>query len=489
MLFNTMAFLIFFIIVLVIYWLIPHKLRYIFLLAASYFFYMQWNKLYIMLLVGVTLVTYLGGLLIEKFEGSKKKVLVLTACLTLSLGVLGVFKYFNFFMSNIDKLLSITVGHSISITSTLILPVGISFYTLQSLGYLIDVYRKDIYAEKNIVRYALFVAFFPQLVAGPIERSKNLLKQLGTRKTFSLHNLRKGFVLMLWGLFVKMVIADRAAMFVDTVYNNGAAFPGFYIVIATMLFSIQIYGDFYGYSVIARGSALTLGIELMDNFNAPYFSKNIHEFWRRWHISLSTWFRDYLYIPLGGNRKGKIRQMVNLMIVFGISGLWHGASFAFIIWGLLNGAYQVISMIIKPLVDKIKKITNWEDRTPGRILRNVITFLLVSFAWLFFRAGDTGTAKVVLENMFREANWYVFFDDNLYKAGIDRQYFLILLISIIVMFLVDYKKYKDNDVAEIFINQYMWVRVFMEIFLVFAILLFGCYGELYDAANFIYFQF
>lgn len=326
-----MQYIIFLPIVILVYYLFPPKIRYIWLLIVSYYFYMQWNPKYIILLFSCTFLTYCSALAMEKFE--EKKRMCLVACIILNLCILGYFKYFSLMIGLLNRLLGIVHVQEVSWGYEILLPVGISFYTLQALGYLIDVYRGEIYTEKNFLRYALFVAFFPQLVAGPIERSKNLLVQLYKTTGFDYNNFRKGVLLILYGLFLKMVIADRTAIIVDTVYGNSSLYPGFYIVVATCFFAIQIYCDFYGYSTIARGSALIMGIHLMDNFHAPYFSKNIKEFWRRWHISLSGWFRDYLYIPLGGNRNGKVKKERNLLIVFTISGLWHGASLAYVLWG------------------------------------------------------------------------------------------------------------------------------------------------------------
>jgi len=370
MLFNTVQYLLFLPIVVLIYYCIPAGMRYIWLLIISYYFYMQWNPFYVVLLFFSTFLTYVCGRIIEKLrvcetgleticehgnsdwysqaERKKKQKMCLVLCIFLNLGVLGFFKYFNFGIQILNHLLAYIRIDEISWHSDILLPVGISFYTLQALGYLIDVYRGDIYAERNFMKYALFVSFFPQLVAGPIERSRNLLVQLHEVHLFQYDNLRKGLLLVLYGLFLKMVIADKAAVIVDTVYENSAVYSGFYIVVATIFFAIQIYCDFYGYSTIAKGSALMLGIHLMENFSAPYYSKSVKEFWRRWHISLSHWFRDYLYIPLGGNQKGNIRQKFNLLVVFGVSGLWHGASMTFIVWGLLNGIYQIVEdMVVK----------------------------------------------------------------------------------------------------------------------------------------------
>ena len=501
MLFNTPQYILFLPIVFVIYYCLPHKVRYIWLLIASYYFYMQWNPVYIILLFSCTVLTYVCGRLIGYLQTVKLRKISLVVCVLLNLCILGFYKYFNFGISLLNSLFSRIHINEIRWNYDILLPVGISFYTLQALGYVIDVYRGDIYAEKNFLRYALFVSFFPQLVAGPIERSKNLLVQLHTPKTFQYENLRKGALLVLYGLFLKMVIADRAAMIVDTVYGNGDAYPGFYIIVATFFFAIQIYCDFYGYSTIARGSALIMGIHLMDNFNAPYYSGSVKEFWRRWHISLSGWFRDYLYIPLGGNRKGTKRKWCNLLLVFAISGLWHGASLAFVFWGLLNGLYQVIEDMGIRFRDFCERYrlkwhqfiagTDKEDfvRFSSKLFCTLLTFILVTFAWLFFRAGGLKEALMMLRNMLGANNWFILFDGSLYELGVARNYMNMLLVSISVLFVVDYRKYHGVDVADSFLSQGWWFRVGCIMMLVFTILLYGCYGEIYDIHQFIYFQF
>ncbi len=329
MLFNSWQYLIFFPIVVLIYFVLPKKGKNTWLLVSSYYFYMGWNVKYIVLLFFTTVVTYTGALLIEKYR--KKGFLFLT--IVLNFGVLFYFKYVQFAWDNLGHICSRLGIPFTEHEFDILLPVGISFFTFQAVGYTIDVYRKEIYAERNFLRYALFVSFFPQLVAGPIERSKNLLKQLDKTYAYSYDRMREGLLLMLWGFFLKLVIADRAAIFVDTVFGDTNKYAGLYIVVATIIFAFQIYCDFYGYSVIAMGSARIIGLNLMDNFNAPYFSRSVAEFWRRWHISLSTWFRDYLYIPLGGSRKSKIRNYLNLMTVFLTSGLWHGAAWTYVTWG------------------------------------------------------------------------------------------------------------------------------------------------------------
>lgn len=344
MLFNSYNFMLFFPIVLLVYFVIPKKLRYIWLLVVSYYFYMGWNAKYAALIAFSTIITWLSGVLqgqIQKFDTDddikiKHKKIVVAFSFIINLGILIFFKYFDFIFNNINFALKHFGGAQLTNHFDIILPVGISFYTFQALGYTVDVYRRDIEPERNILRYALFVSFFPQLVAGPIERSKNLLTQVRNVEHIKLWNydrVTSGAVLMLWGFFQKMVIADRAAILVDTVYNSYWTYGTIELIIATVLFAIQIYCDFGSYSMIAIGVAKVMGFELMENFNAPYFSRSIKEFWRRWHISLSTWFRDYLYIPLGGSRCSKIKKYRNLMITFLVSGLWHGANWGFIAWG------------------------------------------------------------------------------------------------------------------------------------------------------------
>lgn len=496
MLFNSIDFIIFFPIVTILYFLIPKKYRYLWLLAASYYFYMKWEIKYVCLLFFTTTITYLCGILTDKIErgelSEEKKIrgkkLCIAGSLFLNLGVLVYFKYLNFIIDSWNKLAGhIHMGISFS-AMEILLPVGISFYIFQAIGYTIDVYRGDIYAERNFLKYALFVSFFPQLVAGPIERSKNLLKQLGQPKSFSYENLRKGLLLMLWGYFLKMVIADRAAIIVDTVYGNSETFVGMYIIVATIFFAIQIYCDFSGYSTIARGAALVMGFELTDNFRAPYYATSVKDFWRRWHISLTSWFRDYLYIPLGGNRRGELRKEANLLFVFAASGLWHGAAFSYIIWGLLNGIYQVAGNFIQTGIARFcstgKKIETFSDK----LLKRFFTFVLIDFAWLFFRAGSSAKALELIKSV-RQMDWMILINGSLYNLGVPIGYFRVLLLAIVLLFWVDGKKNKGIDVAERFLVQRWWFRAVSEVFLITIILLFGCYGELYDTTQFIYFQF
>ncbi|MDE6663446.1 MAG: MBOAT family protein [Lachnospiraceae bacterium] len=504
MLFNTPQYIIFLPIVVIIYYVLPKKVRYLWLLVVSYYFYMQWNPLYITLLFSCTLLTYICGRIIERLrqseDGVKRQRICLAVCILLNLCILGYFKYFEFGINCLNWMFRQFNMGEINWKYNILLPVGISFYVLQALGYLIDVYRGDMHAEKNFLRYALFVSFFPQLVAGPIERSQNLLVQLHDTHPLEYENIRKGALLVLYGLFLKMVIADRAAIIVDTVYGDTLTYQGVYIVVATIFFSIQIYCDFYGYSTIARGSALLMGIRLMDNFQAPYYARSVKEFWRRWHISLSGWFRDYLYIPLGGSRKGQLRKESNLLTVFTVSGLWHGASLSFVLWGLLNGIYQVFADVILWFRKRISRIGNrfgieindddsGNNRFSHHLFKTAFTFTLVTFAWLFFRAGDLKSAHIVLADMIASNNWTVLFDGSLYELGVARNYMNVLIVSVIALFAADYQKYQGKDVAELILKQGWWFRVMVIMLMIFAILLYGCYGEMYDLEQFIYFQF
>ena len=390
MLFNSLQFAIFLPIVFALYWIVPGKYRWAVLLASSYYFYMSWNAKYVVLILFTTLVSFFSALIMEKTDRVKQRKLILTATLVLCLGVLFVFKYLNFFFDTVNAAFAAFALPLRASHLELLLPVGISFYTFQTLSYVIDVYKGE-KAEKDLGIYATFVSYFPQLVAGPIERTSNLLPQLKTVHTFDYSQATYGVKLMMWGLAKKMVVADNLAIYVDSVYNNIHDFKGFSLVIAAVFFTIQIYCDFSGYSDIARGVSKMLGIELMENFRAPYFSSSIREFWSKWHISLSTWFRDYLYIPLGGNRVGKLRGYINLMITFLVSGLWHGANWTFIIWGAIHGIAQVIEKMLN-----IRKIDRkYSARWFARV---ALLFVFSTLAWVFFRAQSFSDAIYVISN-------------------------------------------------------------------------------------------
>lgn len=489
MLFNSWKFLLFFPVVTLIYFTLPYRRRYIWLLLASCFFYMCWNPGYITLIGASVVITYWAGFLMggEENKARKKRWLILS--LLLNLGILAFFKYFDFFFRGAN-LLGRVFGLAVHKPDfDFLLPVGISFYTFQALSYTIDVYRGDIEAEKNFLKYALFVSFFPQLVAGPIERSGHLLEQLDRNYDFDWTHFRDGLLLMLWGYFEKMVIADRISILVDKVYNSYTSFTGFEIMAATILFAFQVYCDFSGYSDIAIGSARILGIDLMQNFRQPYFSQSISEFWRRWHISLSTWFRDYLYIPLGGNRKGTACKYRNIMIVFLVSGLWHGASWNYVLWGGIHGFYQAAGGILAPVRKRfIEKHHIRTDCLSWKMLRTFWTFLLADLAWLFFRApGAKGAVRILLHSV-RRCNPFPILNHGLNSMGLSPKNVNVLLISLSVLIGVDYMRYKGGFKTR-FLQQNTWFCYGAAYSLLLFILFFGIYGSGYNPAQFIYFQF
>jgi len=379
MLFNSIEFIIFFPIVTLLYFLIPFKFRWLHLLIASCIFYMAAIPSYILVLFTLIITDYFAG---RKIESTSNKKLWLIISIAANIGILGFFKYYNFFISNINS----ATAANFSLLHVA-LPIGLSFHTFQSLSYTIEVYRGNQPAVKHFGYYALYVMFYPQLVAGPIERPNHMFPQLFEKHSFSSQNLYEGLRLMAWGFFKKIVIADRVGGYVDAVFNNPGQVNTVNIWVAVIFFSIQIYADFSGYSDIAVGAARCMGYQLMVNFNRPYFAKNIRDFWRKWHISLSSWFRDYVYIPLGGNRKGKLRKHFNILITFSLSGLWHGAGWTFIVWGFLHGIYIVLADLFT---------FSFHKRLSTRILQFLITGLCIEFAWIFFRANSLHAAKDII---------------------------------------------------------------------------------------------
>ena len=367
MLFNSLAYLVFFPAVAVLHYLLPHRFRWVFVLCASMVFYMAWRAEYVLLLASVCAVNYVGALAARRAEKIPHKKAAVAASLILSFGLLFYFKYLGLF------------GYDI------ILPMGISFYTFQSVGYTIDVYRRRIPAEKNYFKFLLFNSYFPQLVAGPIERADRLMAQLFAKKRMEWTNISAGAGLLITGFFKKIVVADRLSVLVNAVYGSPRAYPGVALIIATIFFGFQIYCDFGGYSDIAVGSARILGVELTQNFKQPYFSSSVREFWRRWHISLSSWFKDYLYIPMGGSRVSKARRHFNTMVTFVISGVWHGANYTFFIWGALHGLFISVES---------------ELSERFRYKSVILTFIFVTFAWIFFRANSISDAFYIAGNLF-----------------------------------------------------------------------------------------
>jgi len=511
MLFNSFEFLVFFPVVVAFYFVVPKKIRYLWLLAASYYFYMSWLPAYGVLLFGCTLVTYLAGLIIgllkKRENGEKGEVTAQTkkglkagriAAVAISciivFAALFTFKYFGFFFDSVESIcLKLGVDFSKPVVS-LVLPVGISFYTFQAVGYVIDVYRGKIDAEKNFFRYALFVSFFPQLVAGPIERSDNLLKQLREVHTISLWKLQRiehGIIYMIYGYVLKMIISDRAKIFVDEVYSaeNYSNYAGIIPAVATILFAIQIYCDFAGYTAIAIGAAKVMGFDLMENFNTPYLAISIRDFWSRWHISLTQWFRDYLYIPLGGNRKGKVRKYLNIFIVFALSGLWHGASWHFVIWGVLHGILRIADDITFKTRKKFYDTIGATNTISHRVFQILGTFFFVCMAWVFFRAESVGQAVDIIKNTFTVWNPWVLTDGTLLSTALDPKEWNVLFAALAFLLLTEIAKYKKFRLAEKILSQGFVFKGALFIIGVLAILIFGIYGADYDAASFIYFRF
>lgn len=488
--FNSLIFLLSFPLIVVLYYLLPGRGKTFWIFAASCIFYMCWNYKYIFLLLSATIVTYLAGIGMDKCRSQRQKKCILMACILFSVWILFLFKYFNMFM---DTAVALGGLAGISIKKAgldLLLPVGISFYIFQTLGYVIDVYRGDVEAEKNFVNYGAFITFFPQLVAGPIERSGNLLKQMKEEHHLNPRECVEGFSRMLWGYFQKVVIADRIAVIVTAVYDDYMSYSGVYIVAATVLFAFQIYCDFDGYTNIAIGAAKILGFDLMTNFNAPYFARSVADFWHRWHISLSSWFRDYLYIPLGGNRRGQRKKYRNLMITFLVSGLWHGANWTYVIWGGLHGAYQVMENMWKNRFhDKRLSEKGKGNEKAAAFLQWIGTFLAVDFAWLFFRAASVKDAFSMIGRIFGEFRIGDILNREMaVSLGLEMGNIIVLSIALCILFLSDFLKDKGRIYKKIWQLPVAlrWIVLYIAMF---GILIFGYYGPEYNASQFIYFQF
>ena len=486
MLFNSMQFLFFFTIVVAIYFALPYRFRWILLLCASYYFYMSWKPTYVILIIMTTLITYSAGIRMGKITAKSKRKIILTLSLFFNLGLLFVFKYYNFFNDSLRVIFqhcNLLYG---SPALNVLLPIGISFYTFKNLSYAIDVYRGGQSPEKHLGHYAVYVAFFPQLLAGPIERSTRFLPQLFEKFDFGYSRVTNGLKLMLWGLFQKMVVADNLAPLVDSVYKDPTHHQGVDLILGTLFFAFQIYCDFAGYSDMAIGAARVLGFTTMDNFNRPYFSKSIPEFWRRWHISLSTWFRDYLYIPMGGNRVTIPRWYFNLFIVLLICGLWHGANWTFVVWGGLHGIYLVFSAFTQKMREKIRKAIGL-DRVPRlhNDLKIVVTFFLVCFAWMFFRANSISDAIHIISHLF--TGWEGLSIQALKVTpffGPLRFHLAVGVVSVGVLLLIHLLQ-GDDHFDQWLSRKRVGLRWAVYYSMVLAILLFGQFGS----KEFIYFQF
>ncbi len=473
MIYNSIPFAVFLPIIFILYWICPSKYRYLFLLAASFYFYMYMDPKYIFFLLGTVTVSYLLALALDSARDVFKKKLYLFIGILALIGVLALLKYSGFI---------IEIAGLPSPAIQFMLPVGISFYTFQTLGYLIDIYRGKYPAERHFGYYCLFVSFFPQILSGPIGRGDVLLPQLKKERTFDIYQASYGMKLMAVGYFKKLVVAGLLAPTVDKIYDNPESYVGLVYIIATFMFALQIYCDFSGYTDIAIGCAKLFGMELSENFKTPYFSRSIKEFWSRWHISLSTWFRDYLYIPLGGNRVGKIRHCFNLMLTFLVSGLWHGAGINYILWGGIHGFYQIIETIS----GKNKKGRE-EKRNPLLNLFSVfLTFMAVCLAWVFFRADSVSHAWRIISLSFHEiGNPYNYFRTAVICLDMSYAYMIYLSIPVLLLTIYDYASLKRDVIAWIS-SRKPWVRYPVYIFLLLIILLFSEKGV---STEFYYFQF
>lgn len=477
MLFNSLPFLVFFPLVTLLYWILPHQLRNTMLLIASYYFYMCWEPIYALLILLSSVTTWGCAILIER-QPTRRKIWLIS-CILLNIGILFLFKYMGFFNSQVTGLLRY-LGIYLPIPSfTLLLPVGISFYTFQALGYIIDVYREDLKPERNLPTYCLFVSFFPQLVAGPIERAGNLLSQFHHTHQFNSSELIEGLRLMAWGYFMKLCIAEAVAPYVDAVYNNLQMHSGQTIWLASFFFTFQIFCDFGGYSLIAIGTAKCMGFHLMQNFRQPYLTRNIREFWHRWHISLSSWFSDYVYKPLGGSRCSVAKHQRNLFTTFVVSGLWHGANWTFIFWGAYHGALQCAAAFLRrnKLISRFQWIE--KHKIPRRlctILSISFCFLLVMIGWVLFRANSMSDAILALQKMTH-------LDGPLYNGDGKPEILLPLLLIGLLMI----RETRDELKLELSLtgNKRLWVSA-ISVSLLFIVIMLCAH---FESGQFIYFQF
>lgn len=473
--FNSVIFGVFFTIVFFVYWALPEKHRAYFLLLSSYYFYMSWDAKYVLIILLTTCLSYSAAIAIEKQESKKTRKTILIVTIIILLGFLIFFKYANFVLDTIGCILSIVSIPIHPIVVKVLLPVGISFYTFQTLSYVIDVYNDRVRAERNFIEYAAFISFFPQLVAGPIERTDNLLPQIKKEKKFDYKRATYGIKLMAWGFFKKLAIADVLAVYVDKVYDSPLNYSGLEILMAILFFTIQIYCDFSGYSDIAIGSAKMLGVNLMTNFRSPYLSTSIKEFWSRWHISLSTWFRDYVYIPLGGNRCSKAKNALNLLITFLISGLWHGANWTFVLWGGVHGVAQIIENFVH----------RWhkEGILKSRTIKWMFTFLFCNITWILFRAESLDEVKMIIRGFTSPAAYRGVLLAG--PFGIDMIHWGMILLPIAILGIYDFAADKHDVIAWISEKGiiFRWIVYLLIIWMVLSFMLPS------GGSEFVYFQF
>lgn len=482
---TSFIYLIFLAITAIIYYIIiPKKLQWGVLLLASLVFiiFATSNIGVILYMLFVVVSSYVGGRLIDKAENDKKRKKIQIITILILVLQLVFSKYINFLGTSVIGIIDLLGANLNWNTLSIIVPIGISYYTLISIGYVIDVGRKKIEPQTNILKYALFILYFPQLTSGPFTRYDNMKNELYGKHKFEFKNIVFGFQRILWGIFKKLVISERLAVIVSTIFGGYAEIRGINVLIGAVAFTLQLYTDFSGCIDIVLGSSQILGIKLPENFNTPFFSKTIPEFWRRWHITLNEWFKDYIYIPLGGSRKGIIRTYINLMIIFVVSGLWHGAAWTFFIWGALNGLYciwyKLLAGPLKNVLDKFRKTLHLNpERNIYKVIQMCITFGLTCFAFIFFRAETVSQALTMIANIPHL--------DGLANLGLTRSDYIIAIISLLALFIVSIIKQK-YDVREVIANQHIVIRWTIVIVLILTILIFGYYGTGYDASSFIY---
>ena len=486
MTFNSFAFLGFFAAVMLLYFILPSKSRTILVFVSSLTFYALYNvKVTVFLCIYIILV-YAFGILAERSKSKAIFALMIVAGLLPLL----ISKYVNFGLSIIDSVISrITAsdaGHSINI----IVPLGISYFTFKSIGYIADVYKGKISAERNFITFCAYISFFREMLAGPIDRSDNLLLQLKEKDTKSFYNLERGVLLLVWGYFEKMCVADRLGECVDTVYGDLYAYSGVAVIVSIAFYSLQIYLDFAGCTHMAMGVAYAMGFKLPQNFSQPYLAVSVQNFWKRWHMSLMGWFKEYVYIPMGGNRKGTIRKYINMMVVFALSGLWHGAGLSFILWGCLNGLLQICGMIADPVKEKVYRLFNADTSSDAiKWFKRIGTFILMSCTWVFFRADSVKHALLIFKRAFTGLSLYSLTDGTLYSIGLNEKNMHLLAFFLLIILIYDILREKGIRPFEKILGSHWIFKCIVFLTVLFTVMIFGIYGTAFDASKFIYMQF
>ncbi len=480
----SLSFAGFVLLLIVIFYLLPHRARWVLLLIGSLFFYACFGLRYLPFLLFTSLTTFFGAKLIKK---TNKKKSILVSVIVSNVAVWFWVKELPWVFTSITRVLGVLGVNFSAPEMPIIVPVGISYFILQAIAYIVDVMKEKTEGESNFFKYLLFLSWFPAIVQGPISRYNNLMPRLLNTEKYSFEKMRENLVLILFGLVKKMVIADRLGIFVNNVFASFVDLRGIILYLGAVGYAIQLYADFSGCVDICRGVSGLFGVGLAHNFNRPYLSRSVKDFWGRWHISLSSWLKDYVYIPLGGNRKGTVRKHINLMLTFLVSGLWHGAGFNYFLWGAMHGTYQIIGQSTKSIRGKIKTAIGIKPNSlSDKIYQTVTTFNLVTLGWIVFRAGGLITGLRYIRRMFMESHIWQLFDGSLYKFGLNQNYIVFLLLHIIILFAAELLTKSQEDVVSGICRQHIGIRWAVYILLIFDVLLFGVYGSGYDMASFMY---